>query len=776
MKMLKFIHRYDITVENEFVNNYDKRNIINECLFKNPYNRERLKQLFGEYYNFFNKSIYTSKKVFNKQTFAYRFSSLGFVLDLEVSIELAVATVDLIDPDANDHIYCYLINYLFHLLEFQQVDHEKFDSKKDVMDMSVILPGYSTSFIQSEKDMLNLFSVDINNKIISQTNALSFIDKQPKKEDVRDETLISVELVGKTVVTMNTKRFYRIDQVNFESGPDDCILMSEGSISFLEYYQKRFEIPIQQTNQPFLIYIDKFKDKEDNKTHLIPELCFMTELTDEQRNNKELMTNLDKETKPNVNERLKKCKELVSKIKTNEQAKRFIKEWSLSIEEDPFKVNAFNFIPGNKIFKYNENTAKWSINSDKESQSSIYFNKECSNLAIFFPSESQKNFDIFSKKLIAILSQNKIEIENYKSVPIDDFENIDKIKQIVSDHINIANLCRIWILPDILKTSPVYSTIKSILNESIPGAFQNILEESILTENNLTGVISKMLSQFEITSGAVPWIIDDLYFSKDSTMLIGMYTCNKTVKKKVYTLVSLIVTCSTSQRTYFSKVLVVKKSTEVLYFFMDSIQKAIVEFKKKNSTNLSHIIVFRRGVTKDQRKDILNTECRELDDICVSANPELKSLSYAYVLVDETQSLKFFHDDINEQGSFQKQEDLVESIYIHEDICENDIEFYLTSRKSFEGILKPTHYYILKENLSNSEIKQSHKVRDQIAILCFQLSLLCRDSSSPVQIDKPLNSSNLFVEFINKVEKPSKGIAFDDFMSDSELSVLNYDR
>ena len=69
--------------------------------------------------------------------------------------------------------------------------------------------------------------------------------------------------------------------------------MKDGSkISFVDFYKQRYKLTIKDSAQPLLVSMPKLADQRRGFTEarlLVPELCYMTGLSDEQRANFKLM-------------------------------------------------------------------------------------------------------------------------------------------------------------------------------------------------------------------------------------------------------------------------------------------------------------------------------------------------------------------------------------------------------------------------------------------------------------------------------------------------------
>lgn len=125
-------------------------------------------------------------------------------------------------------------------------------------------------------------------------------------------------------MTDYNKKTYRVDDVSWQASPRSTFKMRDENVTYMDYYQKKYNIRIQDAGQPLLISRSKPRDIRAGMpelVYLIPELCRQTGLTDEMRANFKLMRALDVHTKIgpdmriqkllNFNQRLTRCPEVV---------------------------------------------------------------------------------------------------------------------------------------------------------------------------------------------------------------------------------------------------------------------------------------------------------------------------------------------------------------------------------------------------------------------------------------------------------------------------------
>ena len=150
-------------------------------------------------------------------------------------------------------------------------------------------------------------------------------------------------------------RTYRIDDINFNASPEDSFVNSRGeSMTFIEYYKNNYGLEIRDSKQPMITsLIKKFgedKDAEPIKVCLIPELCFLTGLTDSQRADFRVMKDVAVHTRHAPNERQNIMLKLFKSIRENPEALQVLSSWGLKLSEKNLRVDGRLLNPTTLIF------------------------------------------------------------------------------------------------------------------------------------------------------------------------------------------------------------------------------------------------------------------------------------------------------------------------------------------------------------------------------------------------------------------------------------------
>ena len=167
-----------------------------------------------------------------------------------------------------------------------------------------VWPGYITSIRQHENNIL--LCAEVTNKVIRTDTVYEQMGIIYNRRPPNYRQAVERSLLGSIVMTRYNKKTYRIDGIDWTLNPEsrfDCGGMSK---SYLSYYQERYNCLIRDGAQPLLVSRPKDRERRGGKTgplFLIPELCFMTGLTDEQRADFRLTSTLSQWTRMLPNDR-----------------------------------------------------------------------------------------------------------------------------------------------------------------------------------------------------------------------------------------------------------------------------------------------------------------------------------------------------------------------------------------------------------------------------------------------------------------------------------------
>ena len=581
-------------------------------------------------------------------------------------------------------IYKNYFNKCIRSLNFISFRNNYFDKNKLTSFENIELwPGISPNLkMVSDNIFLNLSPIT---KVIRSESAYNYLKKLVSKYQSNSDyqKKINENIQNLSVLTRyNGDKSYKIEGVDFTKNVNSTFKKDNGEeIKYIEYYQKRYpKIKINDLKQPLLI-----SEVKKKKIYLIPELCFMTGLSDEIRSDFKKIREISKITIGHVNSKFNECIDVVNRIKENEKCKNLSKTFNMTIDPNPMTIIGRELNPGYIIMQENIQI-KGNKDLDRESQKGVKYNPNKINYIlvvyrkefqyrqnvqkIFNQSAQTYNFNINTKELIIENSRNWESWYNKLS------HTLISLK---------PNLIFI-ILPALGRKGLFYDQLKTYLlnKEGIPS--QIILEKTATKQNGLRSVFNKIIVQMCSKVGGSPWIIDNMPLRKDPLMIMSYCISNKNV-------ISSVGTCDNNFAVYNNfecKFNVENKEKEIGRMINELIKK----FMRKNKICPKKILIFREGNLNN--KNIFSEI--EIIKKVLDENPEkingLSDIKFAYIYCNIRHNLKVTTQD---NGSYAN---LPSGTIIDNGVIDNNkFEFYLVSQNTNQGLANSTKYTVVYDSI-----------------------------------------------------------------------------
>jgi hypothetical protein len=130
------------------------------------------------------------------------------------------------------------------------------NSRQEIPNTNLFLySGFSTSFCLLESGLY--LRVDPANKIVRSDSVLKVINdvyslyNTSSKEDKR--SMVKENILGKCVMAnYGTNRYWRVEDVVFDTNTDEIIINKDTNQTLSEYYQAKYNITIKNKKQPLL--------------------------------------------------------------------------------------------------------------------------------------------------------------------------------------------------------------------------------------------------------------------------------------------------------------------------------------------------------------------------------------------------------------------------------------------------------------------------------------------------------------------------------------------
>jgi len=312
------------------------------------------------------------------------------------------------------------------------------------------------------------------------------------------------------------------------------------------------------------------------------------------------------------------------------------------------------------------------------------------------------------------------------------------------------------LLDDYMQLEGFYSPLKKHSLETLGYPMQVILTNSLY--NNTLSVVSNILLQSNSKLGGCLFKIRVPKEIKDKNlMVVGIDISVLKGQNKLN--VAMCATTNTDLNEYYSSKNTVLmdqdgQSCRNLTFNVSSfIHEAVMEFFRKNKFLPQGIIIYRQGVSKEQRL-LLSDEVSNVEKLLSGKSENLlekqiyekNPIPYYFILVNKKSSLKFFEKEKTHGGYEYSNPEC--GLLILNDLTETDqFEFYIQPQKVNQGSATPTNFQVAYGNLD---------IADYIPKITYDLCYMYSNWRGPVRVPAPLKYAEKLAKAEHNLHQNSK--------------------
>ena len=225
------------------------------------------------------------------------------------------------------------------------------------------------------------------------------------------------------------------------------------------------------------------------------------------------------------------------------------------------------------------------------------------------------------------------------------------------------------------------------------GYISQVVRSSTIGKKGLMSICSQILLQMNSKLGGIPYIIKfDKTINERKLIVVGVDSSHIQGKR---TGVGMVSTIDKDFSSFYNKEQIIKEENkkELTFCVSSFLEEAIQEYKKQNKDDPKGIIIYRQGVSL-QQKEKLKEEIKQIDSVC-----KTKNVLYYYILVNTKTNYKIFHI---EDGEYYNP---YSGLLVLEGITNrNYFEFYIQPQEVKEGSSTPTCFHVAFGNLDFPEI------------------------------------------------------------------------
>nr|XP_055091655.1 piwi-like protein 1 isoform X6 [Symphalangus syndactylus] len=296
--------------------------------------------LIGKCHAFDGTILFLPKRLQQKVTEVYSKTRNG------EDVRITITLTNELPPTSPTCLQFYNIIFrrLLKIMNLQQIGRNYYNPN-DPIDIPshrlVIWPGFTTSILQYENSIM--LCTDVSHKVLRSETVLDFMfNFYHQTEEHKFQEQVSKELIGLVVLTKYNNKTYRVDDIDWDQNPNSTFKKADGSeVSFLEYYRKQYNQEITDLKQPVLVSQPKRRRGPGGTlpgpAMLIPELCYLTGLTDKMRNDFNVMKDLAVHTRLTPEQRQREVGRLIDyihKIEVDDRTEGYLRVLQQKVTAD----------------------------------------------------------------------------------------------------------------------------------------------------------------------------------------------------------------------------------------------------------------------------------------------------------------------------------------------------------------------------------------------------------------------------------------------------------
>ncbi|NXI47583.1 PIWL1 protein, partial [Galbula dea] len=617
--------------------------------------------------------------------------------------------------------YNIIFRRLLKILNLQQIGRNYYNPNDRISIPNhrlMVWPGFAASILQCDEGIM--LCADVSYKILRSETVLDFMHSvYHQVGEQRFRGACAKELIGLTVLTRYNNRTYRVDGIDWDANPKCSFRKSDGTeISFVDYYKGQYNQEITDLNQPVLV--SRCMRKSINRVGsliLIPELCFLTGLTEKMRNDFNMMKDLAVHTRLQPRHRQREIRRLCDYIQKNDSSQQELQDWGLRFASDLLSISG-RVVQGEKIyqsgnvFHYNPQFADWS----KESRGApLLCSKALDNWLLIYPQRNHESANTLLQNLFKVTAPMGMKMNKPTMIAVDDRTEsyLRALQQSVTPDTNIV-LC-------ILSASrkDKYDAIKKYLCTDCPIPSQCVLARTLAKPQTAMSVVTKIALQMNCKMGGELWTVE---IPLERVMIVGIDCYHDTVSGK-RSIAGFVASMNKVMTRWFSRCAVQSPGQEIVDGLKACLQSALREWLTWNKYLPCRIIVYRDGVGDGQLGTLVNYEVPQFLDCLKSFGEDYKP-RLTVVVVKKRINTRFFAQ------CGDRFENPPPGTVVDVKVTRKEwYDFFIVSQAVRNGCVSPTHYNVVYDS---SKLKPDHVQR-----LTYKLCHMYYNWSGVIRVPAP---------------------------------------
>ncbi|XP_039081538.1 piwi-like protein 3 [Hyaena hyaena] len=675
------------------------------------------KQTIGECHIFDGNSLLLPHRLQKQKTeLVSRWGTKIVKVTIEFCSELKPTSVDCL------RYYNILFRKILKMMDLKQVGRNYYNENEAMEFLNhklVIWPGYITSILEYETSIT--LCADVNHKLLRMQTAYDLImhvDSKSQRKDIKD---ITKELVGSIVFTKYNNRTYRVDAINWEETPRSTFKKSGGEeITFVDYYKEQHGLVVTDLTQPLLVSKGKWKKSQQDTPHepimLVPELCYLTGLTDEMRKDYRVMRDLAMHTRLDPEKRQHELQRFINIVQRHKTAQRELQLWDLKFDSDFLSFSGrimkeVRILQGSRAFNSHPQFADWS----KETRSGPLLNvKSLDYWLVLYPRRNYGAACSLLQSLRKVTPTMGIAMREAKMLEVND--TVQSYITVLETYVSSKTQMVLCVLSSDRKD--LYDGIKKYLCVNCPIPSQCVVARTLDKPQTLMTIATKIAQQMNCKMGGALWKVET---GLRNAMFIGI-DCFHDIVNRRKSIAGFVSSVNQELTQWFSQCVFQEAGQELVNGLRACLEAALKLWYKHNLFLPQSIIVYRDGVGDGQLQALIEHEVPQIRSSLKSVYGDEVRLTV--VVVKKRINTRFFAEY---HGRLQNP---LPGTVIDVGVTKRQwYDFFIVSQSVKDGTVTPTHYNVIHDTV--------HFTPDGIQCLTYRLCHMYYNLSGVIRVPAP---------------------------------------
>merc|ERR1719260_72120 len=515
---------------------------------------------------------------------------------------------------------------------------------------------------------------------------------------------------------------YRIDEIAWDKHPSDEFEgRNNEKISYMKYYADKYNKSIRDPKQPLIVSMPKVRDQRGGVTgpiYLIPELCFMTGLSDEQRANFTLMKSMGEYTRQGPDVRAQTLTKFAERLTSKKEIVDELQAWNLKFSKDLMQFRARILEPeqilgsGSSKATYQLDNADWGTAFRKWNSFSV---GNCQKWAVVFSNRDEAVTKEFVNSLKKVAPSLGMSMGSPKVFMLNDNRPATYI-QTLDRVIDMKPLIVMVVIPN--NKGDHYAVVKKkcCIDKPIPS---QVMTATVLSKpKGLMSVATKVALQMNCKLGGEPWAVK---IPLKNTMVIGYDTYHDSLHKDK-SVGAVVASVNNTFTKFISMDDFHTNLSEMTDRMCPAITKALARYNKLNGCLPERVIMYRDGVGDGQIPYVIEHEIAAIEDCFKKTGME--GVKFTYIIVSKRINTRLFRINGGKPTNPPSGTVADDKVTLPE-----RYDFFLVSQSVRQGTVNPTSYNVIKDT---SGLKPDHLQK-----LTYKLTHLYYNWPGTVRVPAP---------------------------------------